>query len=115
MSPAFYLFAHVFGALMLLLGLGGILVGSRDAGKLPKLYVALHGVGLLLLLVAGIGYAHKMSWGFPNWMIAKIGCWVVLAAVPTLIKRGILIRTAALLLVLGIGAAAVWLAQAKPF
>ncbi len=115
MSPEFYRLLHVVGVLMLFLGLGGVLAGTRDGGKTPPLYLALHGLGLLVMLIAGIGFAHKSGLGFPSWMIAKIGCWVLLAALPTLVKKGLLIRTAAIVLVIAIGGAAVWLAQSKPF
>ncbi|MCA8965115.1 MAG: hypothetical protein H6838_08540 [Planctomycetes bacterium] len=115
MSPEFYRLLHVIGVLMLFLGLGGVLAGTRDGGKTPPLYLALHGIGLLVMLIAGIGYAHKSGIGFPSWVIAKIGCWVLLAALPTLVKKGLLIRPAAIALVIAVGAAAVWLAQSKPF
>lgn len=114
MSPEFYRLVHVIGALMLFLGLGGVLVGGREGGKAPALYLAMHGIGLVAMLVAGIGFAHKSGLGFPNWMIAKLGCWVVLAAIPILVRKGVLIRSAAIVLVLALGAAAAWLAT-QPF
>src|SRR4030095_8360384 len=111
-----YRLLHVVGALMLMVGLGGILAtASRDGSKAPMLFMALHGVGLLTLLVAGIGFAHKSSLGWPNWMLAKIACWVLLAALPILVRRGVLPRGVAALLVIGLGALAAWLARVHPF
>lgn len=114
MSAEFYRLVHVIAVLMLFVGLGGVLAGTRDGGKAPPLYLALHGVGLLAMLIAGIGFAHKSGLGFPNWVIAKIGCWVILAAVPTLVRKGVLQRQVAVLLVVAIGGAAAWLAT-RPF
>jgi hypothetical protein len=115
MSPEFYRIAHVVGALMLFLGLGGVLANVGRDGKGGALFLALHGIGLLVMLVAGIGFAHKSGLGWPNWLLAKIGCWLVLAVVPVMLRRAMLSRFVALLFVLGVAAAAVWLARAKPF
>ena len=115
MTPEIYRLLHVVGVLLLFLGLGGVL--SHEAGKAPKLSSALHGLGLLLLVVAGVGVLHKSSpqidWKQP-WVLAKIGGWVLLGALPMLVKRGVLPRALALLLVLGLGAGAAWLGLANP-
>lgn len=110
MDPIYYKLIHVVGALLLFCGLGGML-----AGKGGKLAGMLHGIGLLVMLVAGIGFAHKSGYGWPGWLLAKIGVWVLLGALPFLVKRGIVGALGALVLALGLGATAVWLAQAKPF
>ena len=116
MPPETYRLLHVVGALTLMVGLGGMLAtAGRDGGKPPILFTALHGIGLLSLLVAGIGYAHKSNFGWPNWMLVKIACWVLLAALPILVRRGVLPRGLAALLVIGVGALAAWLARAHPF
>ncbi len=113
MSPEVYGLLHVAGVLMLFVGLGGMF--ASEPGKVSKWFPALHGIGLLVMLVAGIGFAHKSGYGWPSWMFAKVACWVVLGAVPVLMKRGVLPRFAALLLVLAVGVTATWLARAKPF
>jgi hypothetical protein len=114
MTPEIYRLLHVVGALLLFLGLGGVL--SHEPGKAPKLSSALHGLGLLLLVVAGVGVMHKstpkLDW--QPWVFAKIGGWVLLGAMPVLVKRGMLPRAFALLLVLAIGAGAAWLGLADP-
>ena len=116
MTPETYRLLHVVGVLLLFLGLGGVLCSTgRDGGKTPPVFLALHGIGLLTMLVAGIGFAHKSGLGWPNWVLAKIACWVVLGAVPVLVRRGVLPRMVALLVAVGLGATAAWLAQAKPF
>ena len=113
MSPELYRLLHVTGALMLFLGLGGML--ASEPGKGSKIYGMLHGIGWLVMLVCGIGFAHKTQLGWPNWMIAKIGILVLLGALPFLTKRGVLPRPLAALLVIGLGAAAYYLVQSRPF
>jgi hypothetical protein len=75
MDPKYYQLIHVAAALLVFLGLGGMLTGQ--GGKVSAM---LHGIGLLAMLVAGIGFAHKSGYGWPNWMIAKIGCWLLVGA-----------------------------------
>lgn len=115
MSPETYRLLHVLGVLVVFLGLGGVLATAGDGGKAPKLFLMLHGVGLLVMLVCGIGYVHKMRFEWENWLFAKIACWVLIGAIPVLVRRGVLPRMVALVVVLGLGATAVWLARAKPF
>ncbi len=115
MSLQFYHVLHVASVLGLFLGLGGVLA-SADGGKPAKLFTMVHGLALLLMLVAGVGFMHKggLAWS-GGWVWSKIACWVVIGAVPTLIRRGVLPRFLALLVVLALGATAAWLAYTKPF
>jgi hypothetical protein len=117
MTAEIYRLLHVVGVLVLFLGLGGLL--ASEPGKTPKLSAALHGLGLLVMIVAGIGLMHRSSpaIGWENWVFAKIGLWLLLGALPTLVKKGVLPRLFALLLVLAIGAGGAWLGlvQPKPF
>lgn len=115
MTPEFYRLVHVGCALLLFLALGGALLGPADA-KPPKLAMILHGLALVLMAVAGVGYVHKsasVDWG--NWLYAKIGCWLFIGVLPVLIRKRVLARPLALLLGIAAGVTAVWLAQQKPF
>jgi hypothetical protein len=119
MSFEFYRVLHACGALLLFLSLGGILLTPKDQ-KPAKLAMILHGVALLIMVVAGVGTVHKsadtaipLKWG--AWLYAKIGCWVLLAILPVLIKKGLVPRFLGLLLAIAAGAAAVWIAMEKPF
>ena len=115
MTPDLYRVLHAAGALLLFLSLGGVLLLPADA-KPVKMSMALHGIALLLMVVAGVGTVHKyagLNWG--NWLYAKIGCWVFLAVLPVLVRKGMLPRMLGLLLAIAAGGAAVWLAQTKPF
>lgn len=110
MAVETYRLLHVIGALALCLGVGGMLAaGERRAPAAA----ALHGTGLLLLLVAGIGALHKGGLGMPIWAIAKIGCWLLLALLPVLSKRQLLSRGAAWLAAVGVVALAAWLGMMK--
>ena len=117
MTPELYRLLHIAGLMLLFLGLGGVL--THEAGKAPKLCAILHGLGLLTLVVCGVGLMHKsepkIEW--QPWVFAKIGGWVLLGAIPVLVKKGILPRAIALLLVLAIGVGAAWLGleKVKPF
>lgn len=115
MSPEIYRVLHAVGALLLFLSLGGLLLAPAD-GKPSKLAMPLHGLALLVMVIAGVGTVHKdpsVDWG--NWLYAKIGCWVFLAVLPVLVRKGMVPRVLGLLLAIAAGATAVWLAQAKPF
>ena len=115
MSPEIYRVLHIVGALLLFLSLGGVLLVPGDQ-KASKLVMPLHGIALVIMVVAGVGVVHKsadLSW--QPWLFAKIGCWVFVAVLPVLVRKGILSRFIGLLLAIAAGAAAVWLAQMKPF
>lgn len=116
MTSDFYRLAHVVGLLLLFLGLGGIYAGAgREGGKPPALFLALHGIGLLVMIVAGIGLAHKLGYGWPLWLLLKIGCWVVVAVLPVAVRRGVLPRLLGVIVALALGGTAAWLAWHKPF
>ena len=114
MTPEIYRVIHVTCALLLYLSLGAVVFGPKDE-KPSKLAMALHGVALLLMVVAGVGAVHKggLEWG--GWLYAKVGCWVFLGALPVLVRKGTVPRFFGLLLALGVGGAAAWLAITKPF
>ncbi len=115
MSPEIYRVLHVVGALLLFLSLGGVLLVPGDQ-KASKLVMPLHGIALLIMVVAGVGVVHKddtVSW--QPWLYAKIGCWLFVAVLPVLVRKGTISRFVGLLLAIAAGATAVWLAQMKPF
>lgn len=115
MTPDIYRVIHVTCAFLLFLSLGAVVFGPKDS-KPPKLAMALHGVALLLMVVAGVGVVHKddgVDWG--NWLYAKIGCWLFVGVLPVLVRKGMVPRFLALVLALAAGGAAAWLAISKPF
>jgi hypothetical protein len=113
-----YKLLHVVGLMLLFLGLGGMLFGARaEQDRAPAGTAALHGVGLLVMLVGGFGMMARLGihWPWPGWLVAKLGVWLVIGALPVLVQRRLLPRGPAWLVAAGLGALAAWLALSKPF
>lgn len=101
---------------MLFLGLGGMLLARREPDSKPaRLPGILHGVGLVLMLVAGFGLQARLELGFPPWLICKVGVWLLIGALPVLVRRGVVPRGLGWLLALALGILAIWLGKTKPF
>ncbi len=115
MSAGFYHLSHFAGVLVLLLGVGGMIACSGpDGGRAPKLITILYWLGLLAVPVAGFGRAAKLGLGFPAWMWLKVLCWLAIGLIPQLIRRTGMPRFFAVVLAVGAGIAAFWLAQHQP-
>ncbi len=95
MSHAFYNTLHIVGAILVFMALGAAVLhaangGTRENNQSRKLIAALHGVGLLVILVAGFGMLAKiggMNNGLPGWLHPKLLVWLLLGAAPVLIAR----------------------------
>ena len=75
----------------------------------------MHGLGLLVMLVAGFGMQAKGNVGFPGWLWAKIGIWVLLAVLPVLVRRAVLGPTSALFVAAVLASTAAYLVLMRPF
>ena len=112
-----YKVLHVAGLALLLLGLGGVLLTPKEAekGRLPGM---LHGIGLLLMAVAGFGAMAKSHIAAPDtwpvWLILKMVAWLFLAALPALVRAGTVPRGAGWIVAAVLAASAAWLAIVKP-
>ena len=115
MDPLTYKILHLIGAFCLFLGFGGLLGIGENRTNINRIVFALHGAGLLILLVAGFGLVAKMGIGFPNWVIVKLAIWVAMVVLFVLIKRNILSAKAGVFISLILGAVIAWLCLAKPF
>jgi heme A synthase len=119
MDYATYKLLHLIGLLLLFAALGGIAYGQRNAaGKPPAITTILHGVGLVIMLVAGFGllarlYGGDTPWSAP-WLIGKLVIWFVIGALPILARRKVVPPVASLWLALVLGGVAAWLAINKP-
>lgn len=117
MSYTLYNLLHVLGAVMVLAAAGGVAVHAANGGRREDndqrgLLAAMHGVGLVLSLVAGFG---MLGANLPGWAWAKLVLWLFFGASLTLAYRG---RALARGLIVGLpllAAAAAWLALYKPF
>lgn len=120
MTVVFYDALHVIGAMMLFTGLGGLAALAMSGNATHKarvVFVALHGLGLGILLVAGFGAMAKLGMGssFPLWIIIKIVLWLFLGASLTLFKRKAELGRVLVFVVLAAGLLAAFLGNYKPF
>ena len=111
MSLQFYEVLHVVALSVVLLSLGGASFATYSAGGKPgefkKYFGMTHGIGVLVMLIAGFGMIAKLgiSWPFPTWILVKIVIWFALGGWIAIIykvavKRPILAALSPLVLVL---------------
>jgi hypothetical protein len=80
-----YQIMHFVGITMVLISFGGILLHQMNNKGQPfahkRLIMVTHGVGMLLILVAGFGLLAKklglVGQGWPMWIWIKLGIWLV--------------------------------------
>jgi len=91
--------------------------GTEDPWK--RRLSALHGISLLVVLVAGFGLMARIGVMhgalFPGWIWAKLGIWLVLGGAMALASRRSRWSGAALVALPVLAAVAGFLALAKPF
>jgi hypothetical protein len=122
MPYVFYKVIHLLGVLMIVLSLGAVLQhaisgGTRATNPWRKIIGITHGVGLVLVLVAGFGLLARLglSWPFPGWVIAKLLIWLILGGLTALAARSPASSKGLWWVVLILGGVAAWLAGSKPF
>lgn len=121
MSYEFYKLLHFLGLFLAFTALGGQMFyvingGTKDAAQSRGLIAAGHGLGLVLVLVAGFGMQAKLGIeGMPGWFLAKIGIWVALGAWLALPWRAPHLAKPLWFVLPLLGAVAAWLAIFKPF
>lgn len=116
MPPHVYHILHLIGVIFLFVGIGSMLTTSGSARPGMKF----HGIGLLLLLVAGFGMLAGMkranadfSYWTP-WIIAKGIIWLVLGALPVLAKKRALQPGVIVMIAIVLGGVAAYLGYLKP-
>lgn len=90
-----YKMLHLTGIFLLTSGLVGMLAlvwsGHGLTGKVKIFAFITHGVGLLFLLVSGFGLLARMGFmhnqGLPGWIHVKLGIWLIMGAMISLLKR----------------------------
>jgi hypothetical protein len=122
-SYSVYRVVHLVGIFILFAVLGGLAWGGARAearGAISRpLAMALHGIGLFIVLLGGfgllarIGVMHGMNW--PGWVWGKLVIWLLLGAAVIIPKRKPEWGAALLLLIPTLGGVAAWLAIFKPF
>lgn len=114
MNPLYFKLAHLIGLMCLFMGIGGYIAMSSttDAAK-RKVFGMLHGIGLVLLLLAGFGFLGVAKMGTPAWVWVKAVLWLAFGAFPILAKRRILSEPALILIALILGTALAYLGLFK--
>jgi hypothetical protein len=119
----FYKVVHIVGIALLMSALGAVALHALNGGlkrdnRARGLVAALHGVGILLVLVGGFGMLARIGFPhgalFPGWLWVKLAVWALLgAAVAVPYRRPGLSRTMLVALPLLAGLAA-YMAIYKP-
>jgi hypothetical protein len=119
MSYEFYKTIHILGIALVLLALGGIAMhtingGTKASNSFRKSAMMTHGIGLLLVLVAGFGMLAKLGiHGIPTWAALKLVIWVALGAFAALAYKENMAKKVWMSVPVLVVAAAL-LAQVKP-
>lgn len=122
MPYAFYKVIHLVGIFMIMISLGGVsayaINGGDKAGNVFRKGLGItHGIGLVLVLVAGFGLLARIgvSWPWPGWVYGKVIIWLIFGVFSAIAYRmGSKGRGLWLVMIL-LGAIAAYLAVMKPF
>ncbi|HSH09783.1 MAG TPA: hypothetical protein VK995_05310 [Oceanipulchritudo sp.] len=90
MRHQLYQILHLTGIFMVFLSYGGLIVRSAvgsDSKGVRRLGAMTSGIGLLLTLVGGFGLLARLNYGWPGWVLVKIGIWILLGGMIVLINR----------------------------
>lgn len=120
MSYEFYKVLHITGLSILIAALIGLVVEKKHNTSLgrplnKKLWFSLHGVGLLIMLVAGFGLMARLGIFSPTpaWVWAKYAIWLGFGALaPLTSKRDLSVGTV-MILVFALVSLAAWVAISK--
>lgn len=101
---------HLAGVFALFSSLGATTLASSSR----KAVSILHGVALLIIIIAGFAMLKKPPMG-QYWWVAKLVLWIFIGVAPVLAKRNMLPRAVVLMLTIAAAVGAAWLGLAKPF
>ena len=116
-----YKVLHLVGILMVFVALGGtamhVASGGTKGGPFHRTAMLTHGLGALLIFVAGFGLMARLgitgSW--PAWVFIKLAIWLILGGLIGVIHRKPATAKALWWVILLLGAAAAFTAIQKPF
>lgn len=119
MSYLAYKWLHLMGVFAVLMGLGGqiALSGVEKKGRLDKLAGLCHGLGLLVVLVAGFGLIVRLAipWPWPGWVLAKLVIWLLVGSLLALVRKRAALAMAWWWVAFALAASAAYLALFQPF
>jgi len=121
-SYGVYRLIHIVGILFLFLAMGGMALhvangGTKATNRARGMVAATHGIALFVILLGGFGMLARLGvahTGFPGWVWAKFGIWVVLGGLFMLPYRYPVLARPLWLIVPLLGATAAYLALFKP-
>lgn len=91
MDITIYKLLHVLGIFLVFQGIGAavVLAGAAPGSPWRRASIIGHGIGLLLILVAGFGMLARLGIiaATPGWVWVKLVVWVVLGALPFVLRR----------------------------
>lgn len=113
MSYETYKILHLIGLVILFVSLGALAFVPLEKRK-PLM--ALHGLSSIIMLVAGFGLLARlgMARDMGSWVYLKIAIWLVLGATPVVLKKKPNLALPVLLVSIGLGSVAAFLAIMKP-
>ena len=112
MDPALYKFIHYIGIFMFLTGLGAYCFVKTEAPS--KAAGIVHGIGLLIVLVAGFGMAKDPAIPISApWFIWKVVIWAALGAMIIVAKRKLIPPLGAWFVIIILAGTAAWLGFAN--
>ncbi len=117
-----YKIMHLLGIFMIMLSLGGVatyaLNGGEKAGNAFRKGLGItHGVGLVLVLVAGFGLLARiqMSWPWDGWVFVKLVIWIIFGVITAVAYRMGARGQGLWYILIILGGLAAYLAVMKPF
>ncbi len=122
-SHAFYNVVHIVGIVLVMSALGGSALhalngGTRETNRARRLVGALHGAGVLLILVGGFGMLARLGFrhgaNFPGWLWVKLGVWSAVAGLLFLLARRPALARPVYLALPVLGGLAAYMAIYKP-
>jgi hypothetical protein len=121
---SFYKVLHLLGLLLAFTAVGGVAwhaaAGGAKASSPGRGYLAaVHGTGMLFLLVGGFGMLARLGFQhgalFPGWLWGKLAVWLLVTVAVIVPYRRPAVAKPMLVVVPALGAVAAWLAVYKPF
>lgn len=110
---------HLFGILLAFIGAGGVIAASAGfvEGEAPwrKAAVVTHGIGVLLLAVAGFSVLSAGKIPLGGWVLVKGLIWLLVGALPYMVPRKRNSGAGAWFATLALGLSAIFLVIFRPF
>lgn len=110
---------HLCGILLAFAGAGGVIAASAGfvEGEAPwrKAAIVTHGIGLLLLVVAGFSTLSAGQIPLRGWVMVKVLIWLAVGALPYMVPRKKNSGALPWIATLAFGLTAVFLVIFRPF